>query len=627
MVTADPLIGSTLDHRYHIESIVAGGGMATVYVARDTRLDRRLACKVMHASLAQDPAAVRRFINEAHSVARLSHPNVVQVFDQGTDQGHVYLAMEYVPGRTLRDVLDERGRLPAAEALGVMSSVLAALGAAHNASIVHRDVKPENVLLTGDNRVKVADFGLARAGQSNNQQMTRTGTVMGTAAYLAPEQIEQGSSDTRSDVYAAGIMLYELLTGEQPHTGENAISVAYQHVNADVPRPSTTVHGLPDGVDRLVTKATERDPQYRPVDANQYLSEVLEVAQAPAPQSNALAADPTSPQTAGKSTPGSRNETLVVDVDSVAADSQASGRRWSRWPALVAAGALALVLFTFGWWFLFGRYEQVPDVVGTIPSDAEEQLAEDGLRLKVDDNTVYSDDAREGEIASAVPDIGDRILPGEAVTVVVSKGPRTVEMPDVTNSSAEDARSALEDAGFSEVEEEDKTSREQPVGTVLGTDPAPGDDANREESVTLTVSSGVEVASVTGMNEDEARSKLEGQGLSVEVTEQSSEDVTEGEVMEQNPASGDNISAGDTVTLTVSSGEEEFTVPDVTGWKVKDAREELENRGLNVEVKKILGGGERVNDYSPTGTVTKGDTVELVTTPIPPPQQGGPDDD
>ncbi|TQN31328.1 serine/threonine-protein kinase [Haloactinospora alba] len=625
MVTADPLIGSTLDHRYRIESTVAGGGMATVYVARDTRLDRRLACKVMHASLAQDPVAVRRFINEAHSVARLSHPNVVQVFDQGTDQGHVYLAMEYVPGRTLREVLDERGNLPAAEALGIMGSMLAALGAAHNAGIVHRDVKPENVLLTEDNRVKVADFGLARAGQSNNQQMTRTGTVMGTAAYLAPEQIEQGSSDTRSDVYAAGIMLYELLTGAQPHTGENAISVAYQHVNADVPRPSATVPGLPDGVDRLVTKATERDPRYRPADANQYLSEVLEAAQAASPQPNAPV-EPTLPHTAGKATPGSGNETLVVDVDSVEDDGPGSRRWWSRWPALVVAGALALVLIAFGWWFLFGRYEQVPDVVGATPSAAEEQLAEDGLRLKVDDNTVYSDDAREGEIASAAPAIGDRVLPGEAVTVVVSKGPRTVDMPDVTNSSAEDARSTLEDAGFSEFEEKDEASREQPVGTVLATDPAPGDNADREESVTLTVSSGVEVPSVTGMDEDEARSELEDQGLGVEVTEQSSEDVAEGEVMEQDPASGDNVSAGDTVTLTVSSGEEEFTVPDVTGWKVKDAREELEDLGLNVEVNEILGGGQRVNDYSPTGTVTKGDTVELLTTPIPPPQRGGPDD-
>ncbi|QRN80180.1 MAG: serine/threonine protein kinase, partial [Nocardiopsis sp. BM-2018] len=262
MTTSDPLVGATLDRRYFVESRIAGGGMATVYVAHDLRLDRRLALKVMHPSLAQDPTFVQRFINEAHSVAKLSHPNVVQVFDQGEDQGHVFLAMEYVPGQTLRDLLKDRGRLAPKQALNFMASVLAALGAAHQAGMVHRDVKPENVLISKDGRVKVADFGLARAVEQSNQGLTRTGTLMGTAAYLAPEQIEKGVADARSDVYAAGIMLYELLTGGQPHTGETPIAIAYQHVNEDVPRPSHFLPNLPAEVDALVTKATERDPKY-----------------------------------------------------------------------------------------------------------------------------------------------------------------------------------------------------------------------------------------------------------------------------------------------------------------------------------------------------------------------------
>src|SRR5215471_20370813 len=269
---ADALIGRMLDNRYHVRSRIAHGGMATVYLATDTRLDRQVALKVMHAELARDPGFVSRFTGEAKSVARLSYPNIVQVFDQGWDGQFLYLAMEYVPGRTLRSLLRERGRLSWGAALEVMDPMLAGLAAAHHAGIVHRDVKPENVLLTDDGRVKVVDFGLARAQAAARD--TRTGLIIGTVAYIAPEQVTGGVTDFRTDVYAAGVVAFEMLTGRQPYTGNSPLAVAYQHVNADVPAVGEYVADIPPAVDQLVRAATSRDPQRRPADAGMFLGAV-----------------------------------------------------------------------------------------------------------------------------------------------------------------------------------------------------------------------------------------------------------------------------------------------------------------------------------------------------------------
>src|ERR1700728_2415572 len=273
---AHSLAGRLLDGRYAVAARIAHGGMATVYLAMDTRLDREVALKVMHADLARDEEFVRRFIGEAKSVARLSHQNVVAVFDQGSDGPFLYLAMEYVPGRTLKEVLRERGRFTPAAALDIMTGVLDGLAAAHASGIVHRDVKPENVLLTVDGRIKVADFGLARAQAAAAH--TRSGLIIGTVAYLAPELVTGGVPvGPRSDVYSAGVLLYELLTGRQPYTGETPISVAYQHANSDVPRPSALLPEIPASVDRLVLSATERDPAARPADAAAFLNAIRQV--------------------------------------------------------------------------------------------------------------------------------------------------------------------------------------------------------------------------------------------------------------------------------------------------------------------------------------------------------------
>ena len=287
---ARPPVGRVLDGRYRVESLIATGGMATVYLGTDTRLDRTVALKVMHAELANDEDFVRRFVGEARSVARLSHPNVVAVYDQGADGRTLYLAMEYVPGRTLRDLMNERGRLSPRDALDIMDGILGGLAAAHAAGIAHRDVKPENVLLTSGHSVKVADFGLARtmAGTSH----TKTGLLIGTAAYLAPEQVSRGTADARTDVYAAGIMLFEMLTGAQPHTADTPLAVAYKHVNEVVPAPSRFAPGITPSLDALVTRATSRDPDLRPVDAGQFLRAASEVRRGLPPGGPAGAAHP-----------------------------------------------------------------------------------------------------------------------------------------------------------------------------------------------------------------------------------------------------------------------------------------------------------------------------------------------
>src|ERR1700722_5579513 len=278
---ADMLTGRMLDRRYHVRSSIAHGGMATVYLATDARLAREVALKVMHADLARDAEFVDRFIGEAKSVARLSHQNIVAVYDQGSDGHSLYLAMEYVPGPTLRALLRERRWLPWTEALALMEPILAALAAAHQAGIVHRDVKPENVLISPDGRVKVVDFGLARASAAVGN--TRAGVIIGSVAYIAPEQVTGAPTDARTDVYSAGIMLFEMLTGRQPYGGETPLAVAYGHVNSDVPPVASLVGGMPPAVDQLVRAATSRDPRRRPANAEVFLRVVRSLRGGPEP--------------------------------------------------------------------------------------------------------------------------------------------------------------------------------------------------------------------------------------------------------------------------------------------------------------------------------------------------------
>lgn len=603
----DPLVGQLLDGRYRIEARIAVGGMATVYRAVDTRLDRVLALKVMHPALAVDAVFVERFIREAKSVARLAHPNVVAVFDQGAQGAYVYLAMEYVAGCTLRDVLRERGALQPRAALDILEPVLAALGAAHRAGFVHRDMKPENVLIGDDGRVKVADFGLVRAVGTATDT---TGSLLGTVSYLAPEQIEHGTADTRSDVYACGVVLYEMLTGAKPHTGENAAQVIYQHLNTDVPAPSAVVPGLPVALDSLVASATARNPEVRPYDAVLLLAEARE-ARAGLTEAEL---DAVPPQALSDTHDGAQDRTSVipralpVDGDGggggvhrtsrlempppVAPPRRRAARRGPfGGPHRKLITIITAVLLTLGvgagvWYINSGQFTQVPSLLGQTQKVAERRLADEGLGLKGVER-VFSDTVERGSVVDSDPASGDRIRGNGSVKLVVSRGPEIVRVPDVAGSSLADARRSLKKVGLAPGMVTREFSEEVARGEVIRTDPRAGTDRNPDTAVALVVSKGspVDVPDVTGLSVEDATAELAEEGLKVDVLPgrvHSSE--ADGDIAKQSPGAGTEAAEGDSIELTVSKGPRMLDVPDITGRDVDEARATLEEAGFEVKV-------------------------------------------
>jgi eukaryotic-like serine/threonine-protein kinase len=642
---ADPLVGRRLDGRYQVEALVARGGMATVYLATDTRLERRVALKVMHADLARDEGFVNRFIGEAKAVARLSHPNVVAVFDQGSDGQYLYLTMEYLPGMTLRGLLDERGWFAPHEALGIMVPLLSGLAAAHAAGIVHRDVKPENVLIGPDGRLKVVDFGLARGLTVGSQ--TRTGLIIGTVAYLAPEQVSGAGADTRTDVYAAGIVLFELLTGVKPHTGDSPLAVAYKHVNEAVPAPSTMAQGIPAEVDRLVVMATSRDPRERPADAGELLRAVENVRQgmpsdagagfAPhtdIPLTSALLAD--SPPAGGQqhSTQAlaaqAHGHTLITPREELDGfygpaggtdhygtgydgyeDAGYRGRRRRR-AGLLAV--LALVLFAAacagGWWFTQGRYATVPAVAGMTDGAAVTTLRDDGFTVRIGtpqlDNNVL-----QGTVVRTIPAAGGRAPHGSAVILIPSAGPRMIKVPAVAGQRLPGAQAILRSAGLTpSVQVRQVVSSAVAPGVVIGTQPAAGTLWPQPKPVVITVSEGPPLPNFIGQNEQTIQQWAAQNGITLNVTQDSSSSQPQGIITRQSPAPGTPITANETVTIGVSTGPPQVAIPDVDGMTAAQARLALRQAGFTVAVDRF-GPFDKVFTYNPNGQALKGSTITI----------------
>ncbi|GAA3489925.1 Stk1 family PASTA domain-containing Ser/Thr kinase [Streptomyces cremeus] len=642
----DPLVGQLLDGRYLVEARIAVGGMATVYRAVDTRLDRELALKVMHLALASDAAFVERFIREAKSVARLAHPNVVGVFDQGTDGDYVYLAMEYVAGCTLRDVLRERGALQPRAALDILEPVLAALGAAHRAGFVHRDMKPENVLIGDDGRVKVADFGLVRAVDTVT---STTGSVLGTVSYLAPEQIEHGTADTRADVYACGVVLYEMLTGAKPHAGGTPAQVLYQHLNEDVPPPSAAVPGLAPELDELVASATARDPQARPYDAVALLGQAhaargsLTDAQLDAVPPQARESVPTGPEertsviprtpaqapehtnVLPQALPDERQHTsrLVRPLPQEPEPPARQGRRRSA-PSrrtlisLVTAVLLALGVGAGVWYINSGQFTEVPPLLSKTEQDARTRLDAAGLDVK-DVERKFSDTVARGSVMDSDPAPGERIRSGNAVTLVVSRGPEIVKVPDLRRVPLAKARQELKEAGLAPGVVTRAFSEDVPLGAVIGTDPRAGTGRSPDSAVALVVSKGapVDMPTVTGRGVEEATSTLEGLGLKVEVAaEQINSPAPAGRVARQSVPAGTRLGQGEKVTLTVSKGPRMIQVPDVTGKHADEATRVLTGAGFQVEVDRpILSFSKVIEKQSVQGgqEAPEGSTITITT--------------
>ena len=637
----DPLVGQVLDGRYRIDSRIAVGGMATVYRAVDTRLDRVLAIKVMHPSLAVDASFVERFIREAKSVARLAHPNVVQVFDQGNDGSYVYLAMEYVAGCTLRDVLRERGALQPRAALDILEPVLAALGAAHRAGFVHRDMKPENVLIGDDGRVKVADFGLVRAVDTVTNT---TGTVLGTVSYLAPEQIEDGTADPRVDVYACGVMLYEMLTGDKPHDGDSPAVILYKHLHEDVPPPSAAVPGMAYELDEMVASATARTPAVRPYDAVALLAQVrdgrgrLSEDQLDAVPPQALAVDHdngddrTTVIPRALTTPRPRpahedDEASRVSLDRTSRFASPpppppSRRRrpgFRRGPAAIAVAVLLVLGLGAGVWYInSGQFTKVPPLLAKTQTQAEDRLEDAGLEVgKI--SHAHSDTVKRGTIIGTQPEPGSRIRVNDSVSFTVSDGPETVNVPDVAGDRLARAKERLRSDGLEPGMVTQEFSEDMDKGYVISTKPAAGTERRAGSAIALVVSKGapVDVPDVTGESEEDAWAELQEAGLSVKVSPRqvTSDEFDKGQVAAQSPKADRRVAEGDTVTLTLSKGPEMIEVPDVVGDSVDDARQALEGAGFEVDEDRGLFGifGDEVKSQSVEGgrTAPKGSTITI----------------
>jgi beta-lactam-binding protein with PASTA domain/tRNA A-37 threonylcarbamoyl transferase component Bud32 len=651
----DPLVGRELDGRYTVRSRIARGGMATVYLALDRRLDREVAVKVMHAHLADDEQFTARFVREARAAARLSHPNVVQVYDQGADGDLLYLAMEHLRGRTLRDVLAERRVLTPREALTVLDPVLDALAAAHRHGIVHRDVKPENVILTDDGRVKVADFGLARAATANT---STSGVLMGTVAYLAPELVVRGIADARSDVYAAGIMMFEMLTGRQPFSGEVPIQVAYQHVNEQVPAPSTFVPGLPATLDDVILGATAREPNDRPDDAGELLIQLRAARNAlsaeqldtrPAPPPPGTSSSPgtvgaatevfdsppaqhrtqalpdllarrtppvpgTAPRSADRDAPSAGSPTGSSDDDALLA--LRHRRRVVGVVSLLTVLAVALGLTGAAWYFALGpgAYTTTPTVTGLQAQQATLTLRSKGLRSTQAD--VYDDATAVGVVVSTDPGAGRPVRKDAAVQLRISKGPEFVLVPGVVGTQQDAARTALNHADLT-VGNTQQAYSDKPKGVVVSVDPTGGQRVHNGDTVTLTVSKGpqpVDVPTLTGRTSADAESALHALRLvAVYAPGRYDDTAPAGTVLSQTPSQG-TLLPGQKVTLVLSKGPELIAVPSVVGRQIGDARSVLEGLGFQVRRSNILGGffgTVRVQDPPGGSKAPKGSTITL----------------
>jgi serine/threonine protein kinase/beta-lactam-binding protein with PASTA domain len=605
---SDTLINTLFDGRYRILRKLGSGGMANVYLAEDEELGRRVAIKILNERYAGDDLFIERFRREAKSAAGLSHPNIVSIYDRGEAEGTYYIAMEVIEGRSLKELIMTHGALRVDTAIGYAKQLLEALRFAHRHGIIHRDIKPHNVLVSADQqvkanepRLKVTDFGIARHGAS---QMTEAGSIMGTAQYLSPEQARGAPVTAASDLYSAGVVLYEMLTGKVPFTGDSAIEIAMKHVN-ELPRPPSSLRPeIPPELDQIVLRALAKDPADRYQTAEEFIED-LERVEAGLPISRSTATAATA-ILAGAAV-GDATELLSESPTRVAAPPtpppqrrpptqppsspyDEPPRRRKRWVPWLLVGLLLAAAILAGWWVYNQIQDQleaaepvgVPNVVGIERDLAIQRIEEAELEAAVEERA--SVDVEEGLVIEQQPPAGSRIAKGDTVTIVVSTGPQEVEVPALAGRTYGEAVDTLEELGL-EPQRVDVFSQ-RPVGIVASLDPRAGTIVDEGSTVIVRVSKGAQLVAVPDVlqqDEASARSELEAAGFQVQVVQAPSSDTPEGLVSAQNPDPGVEAARGSTVQITISTGPEQVRVPAVEGLSEQDATDALEEEGFAVE--------------------------------------------
>ena len=623
-----------LTERYQVMSHLARGGMADVYQGQDTLLNRSVAIKVLHSQFSADEAFVKRFRREAQAAANLSHPNIVGIYDWGQAGGTYFIVMEIVDGRSLRDVLKSEGALLSRRATEIAAETAAALSVAHSAGLVHRDVKPGNILLAKDGTVKVTDFGIARAWD-DSQELTRTGAVMGTATYFSPEQAQGAPADERSDVYALGVVLYEMLTGRPPFMGDSPMSVAFQHVSTEAPPPSSLNPDVPKSLDAVVAKALRKDPAGRYQSAEEMRQDLVSVL-----RGEDVANPPASAPVAGSV--GGHDSTRVMSTlppPTVPPDEvyrQIEEEPPSQMPFIITAFLLLItlgVLFFFLFRALGGgegevQLATVPNVAGLTQDSAIDRLVADGFvpvpRFEA------SDEFEAGVVIRTDPAGGEQAEVGSTVDLFVSTGSAEFPVPPVIGQPLEDARIEIESASLEVGQIDRRPDPEFEEGIVIEQSPAAGVEVGAGTPVNLVVSSGPEILAmpdVVDLSEREATSQLNGLGLNVTVDEEFSNEVAEGLVIRSDPAANEEVIAGSTVLIVVSLGPQPVEVPNLFNLNTEDAQALLEDFGLLLRVSNST---QPVADQSQDGlivsqvptpgtTVGQGSTVTVVLGEFQPP--------
>jgi serine/threonine-protein kinase len=576
--------------------------MASIYEAIDTRLDRKVAVKIMHSHLAQDEAFVSRFIKEAKAAAALSHPNIVAVQDQGWNQSGVpavFLVMELIEGHTLREYLIERGRFEIKDAINYLTPILSALAAAHALGIVHRDIKPENILISNEGRVKIADFGLARGELIGSTMTAESSVILGSVSYLSPEQVQRGIADSRSDVYAAGIVAYEMLTGEKPFSAESPIQIAYMHVNEEIPRLRSKRKEIPQALDDLIASSTAKNPDDRPRTAGEFLEKLQQIQVNLDPRKNQmdlgldLPVEPIREKARKKEkvvAPVQADEPVVETTKEIRRKEEKKRRaskrvRRNRKVALVLAVALGIG----GWWTLVGPGSRVvvPSIVGGSFDEAVNVISPLGLTAVVVENR-FDEEIPKSKIIESIPAGGGKVDAGGTVKLIVSKGPERYAVPMTTGLTPEAAQIALKKFPLEVGTVTEVFNSDIPKGFVISSSPVTGTSVKRDTKVNLLVSKGIEqiaLASYLGKSGEQALNELTEAGFSVEAGYAFNENVPELAVISQNPAGGTTANKGGKVTILISKGPRNTVIPKtIITMEAKAGQQMLEALGLKVKV-------------------------------------------